>query len=158
MREVFFSKKRIIVMFAITIFMVLFAFNNVTYADVIVEPMERVDIDSVEKEETKGKNEAAFKTGEKAEISSSDGYIYIVAISGGLLLLIIVIITRPFAKKNASVSQPVYGSNVNSSDAAGNLSENDFSTAMGDNNSNSNSNSVNNDNNSNIDSSSVNNV
>ncbi len=143
MREVFFSKKRIIVMFAIAIFMVLFAFNNVTYADVIVEPMERVDIDSVEKEETKGKNEATFKTGEKAEISSLDGYIYIVAISGGLLLLIVVIITRSFAKKNAMIYEPVYG-NKASSDAVSNSGENDFSTAMGDNNGYSNNNNNNN--------------
>lgn len=134
MREVFLSKKRIIVMLAITIFIVLFAFNNVTYADLVVEPMERVDIDSVEKETTKGKNEATFKIGEKAEIKSSDAYIYIVAASGGLLLLIVMLITRPFAKKNAMVYEPVYGNKASSNDAVSNSGENDFSTAMGDNN------------------------
>jgi len=115
------NKSRVFAVFVVAILIILLAFNNEAYADLVDipanlvdSPLQRVDIDSVEKETTSGKESSSLQTSEKLEASRSDTFKYIIAASGGLLLLIVVLVTRPHSKNEEIIAEAAIGSKVNS--------------------------------------------
>lgn len=119
MQKRMYSKSRFFIIVAITILMALFMFKNVAYADIIGGPgITGVDIDSVENETTRGEGGITLKIGESAEIAHSDIFKYVIAISGGLLLLIVVLVTKPHTEKTEMAPQVAFGSQASSNEGA----------------------------------------